>query len=435
MYAGTHRNGKRAAVKMLHTELSLDENIRRRFLREGYAANKVNHPAVVSVLDDDIDEDGAVFLVMELLEGESLDQRCARCGGALDPREVLSITDRILDVLTSAHQLGIIHRDLKPENVFVTTDGAIKVLDFGIARVRELSTLSTATRTGTSMGTPAYMPPEQARGRWEMVDGQSDIWAVGATMFTMLCGRAVHQAETVNEQLLAAMTRPAPSLASVNPAIPDPVARVVEQALAFEKEQRWPDAASMQRAVRDAYSAIDGGPITTALKLTVPDVQLAKTLANPGVSAHGATADPVVSGRTGVEASTRHTFSKPIVALLALLAALLVVGSVTVAFVIGRRIDEEPENAVHAAAAGASEADQPVGSPTTDTSATPKVTAPVSSEPVFDVADLPPATSKTTRVRLPTPRIATPATPPAALPSTTTPSTPSPTSDWRDKRK
>ena len=308
VYAATHRNGARVAVKMLHSELSIDPNVRGRFLREGYVANAVGHRGAVTVLDDDVAEDGSVFLVMELLDGETLEARRERSGGRLDAGEVLSISDQLLDVLTAAHAKGIVHRDLKPENIFVTVDSVVKVLDFGIARVRQLSTASTATRTGTTMGTPAFMPPEQARGRWELVDPRSDLWAVGASMFTLLTGRLAHEAVTMNEQLLAAMTRQAPSLGSTA-TFPRQLVAVVDRALAYEMAERWPDAVSMQEAIREAYHAIFCNPIGSAAKLTVPPSIRPPALHSAPPRPGGVTTSgPVSKGRTGVsiEATLRR---------------------------------------------------------------------------------------------------------------------------------
>ncbi len=219
VYAATHRNGSRAAVKLLHAELSLNPQVKSRFLREGYVANAVGHEGAVRVSDDDTAEDGSAFLVMELLDGETLEDRRVRSGGQLSEDDVLSVADQLLDVLTAAHAKGVVHRDLKPENVFVTREGRVKVLDFGIARLRELSTASTATKSGATMGTPYYMAPEQARGLWDQVDGRTDLWAVGATMYHLLSGQFVHDGRTTNEVLLAAMTKPAPPLASIAPNI------------------------------------------------------------------------------------------------------------------------------------------------------------------------------------------------------------------------
>jgi len=271
VYAATHRNGMRVAVKMLHAELSVaTSEIKTRFLREGYLANKVEHPGAVRVLDDETDDDGSVFLVMELLDGETLAHRFERKARSLVIEEVLLVSDQVLDVLAAAHEKHIVHRDIKPDNIFLTRGGGVKLLDFGIARLRELSTDSSATRSGSTMGTPAYMAPEQARARWDEVDARTDLWAVGATMFKLLTGRVVHMADTVNEQLLAAMTLPAPPIGTLAPTVPSPVVEVVDKALAFNKEDRWSDARSMQRAIREAYRAIAGeGP--AAVRLSFDD--------------------------------------------------------------------------------------------------------------------------------------------------------------------
>src|SRR5437868_12122364 len=136
VYAATHRNGKTCALKVLHPELAASATSRRRFLREGYIANKVAHDGVVSVLDDDVTQDGTVFLVMDLLEGTTLEDHCRASGGRLPPGDVLVIADAVLDVLIAAHAKGVVHRDLKPSNVFLLSRGTLKLLDFGIASLR-----------------------------------------------------------------------------------------------------------------------------------------------------------------------------------------------------------------------------------------------------------------------------------------------------------
>jgi serine/threonine protein kinase len=293
VYAATHRNGSRVAVKILHAELSINEQIRTRFLREGYVSNAVGHEGAVRVSDDDTAEDGAAFLVMDLLDGETLEARRVRFGGRLPEDDVLSMAEQLLDVLAAAHAKGVVHRDLKPENVFLTRAGHVKVLDFGIARLRELSTTSTATKSGSTMGTPAFMPPEQARGLWDDVDAQSDLWACGALMFTLISGQEVHEGRTSNELLLSAMTRHPPALASVVPGIGAAVAHVVDRALAFDKDKRWRDAHRMQEAVRRAYHDRNHAPITTAPRLTVPESVPDRT--RP--AAHGPRSPGATTGR------------------------------------------------------------------------------------------------------------------------------------------
>ncbi len=256
VYEAVHRNGKRVAIKMLHPELCRDELQRKRFLREGYAANAIGDPRVVTVDDDDTDEDGSAFLVMELLDGESLDRAVKRSEAPLSAADVLGYIEQLLGVLEVAHAKGVVHRDIKPENLFVTTSGTLKVLDFGIARLREQTAPATSdTSQMTIMGTPAYMPPEQAKGRWDRVDGRSDLWSVGATMFRLLSGHHVHEAETRSEQLGMAMITPARSLATVTEALDPRLVLVVDRALAYEMKDRWQSAAEMRRALQPLLAA------------------------------------------------------------------------------------------------------------------------------------------------------------------------------------
>src|SRR5271169_2778679 len=150
VYAATHRNGKRVAVKVLHPHLASIPDVRDRFLREGYVANRVEHPGAVGVLDDDVTDDGLVFFVMDLLDGESLEKRLAR-EGKLAPKDVLGITYVLLDVLSAAHSKGIVHRDIKPENIYLLRDGGQRLLDFGTARLQEQTAGKNATQSGAAM--------------------------------------------------------------------------------------------------------------------------------------------------------------------------------------------------------------------------------------------------------------------------------------------
>jgi serine/threonine protein kinase len=250
VYLATHRNNRRVAVKLLHPELSQNQAVKTRFLKEGYVANTVDHPGAVAVLDDDIAEDGSAFLVMERLEGETVDALIEGWGTRLALDFSLTVIVELLGVLCAAHAKGIVHRDLKPENLFVTKDGALKVLDFGIARLRESMhhDAATATKTGTLIGTPAFMPPEQAMAKSNEIDARSDLWAVGATLFTMLSGQFVHEGDNGTQIAVAAATRPARSLGAVAPDAPAAVIALVDRALAFEKEARWQSAEEMRDA-------------------------------------------------------------------------------------------------------------------------------------------------------------------------------------------
>jgi len=309
VYAATHRNGSRGAVKLLHPEMSTNAFVRERFLCEGFIANAVGHDGVIKVIDDDTAEDGSLFLVTELLDGETLEERRVRLGGRIPLDEVLWIAHQLLCVLAAVHAKGIVHRDLKPENVYLTRTGQVKILDFGIARLPEMSTKSHFTQSGMVVGTPAYMPPEQAHGLSADVDAQSDLWACGAMMFFLLSGRGVHEGGTVDEELLNATQRPAPSLVSVAPDVGRAVAQVVDRALEFSKELRWPSAGAMKEAVQDAYQALYGHPIGSAPNLTRHDGPVGGELpGRPRVSSQDAkvwtTTRPVaLSPGRGVQAS------------------------------------------------------------------------------------------------------------------------------------
>jgi eukaryotic-like serine/threonine-protein kinase len=268
VYEATHRNKKRFAVKMLNPMFSAHGDIRARFLREGYLANTVEHPGAVAVLDDDVAEDGSAFLVMELLEGDTVENLSDLRGGRLGIPAVLALIYQVLDTLVAAHMKGVIHRDIKPANLFVTRGGVIKILDFGIARLREGDD-SSSTRTGVHLGTPAFMSPEQANGRASQIDARSDIWSVGATLFFLLSGRNVHLGETAQHMVMLTATTQAAPFRSLEPGTPAIVSAVVDRALALDKSQRWPTAAAMRDAVAAAYLAIVGEPVSSRLLMGV----------------------------------------------------------------------------------------------------------------------------------------------------------------------
>lgn len=263
VYGATHRNKKKFAIKILHPELSIQGDAKQRFLREGYVANTVDHPGAVAVLDDDVADDGAAFIVMELLDGGCVDEIANKHHGRLPARAVLAIADQLLAVLEAAHSKEIVHRDLKPANLFILRDGTLKVLDFGIARLRDAvaSGPSGATQTGALMGTPAFLPPEQAGGRTREIDGQTDVWAAGATMFTLMSGEYIHTGENATQMVIFAATKPARSLGAAAP-LPPAIVALVDRAVAFEKSARWENAAAMRAALRDVFKTQFGGAPT-----------------------------------------------------------------------------------------------------------------------------------------------------------------------------
>jgi tRNA A-37 threonylcarbamoyl transferase component Bud32 len=263
VYTATHRNQRRFAVKILRPELSVRTDMRTRFIREGYIANSVGHPGAVAVLDDDVASDGAAFLVMELLEGAGLEQVWERHGGKIPVRAALAVGWQLLDVLAAAHAKAIVHRDIKPANLFVTRDGTLKVLDFGIARLRDAAS-EHATQSGTAMGTPAFMPPEQVLGKSSQIDALTDIWAVGATLFTLVSGQLVHEGETPQELMIRSATVAPRSLGVVSRDLPPAAVAIVDRALQFDRSGRWPSASAMRDAIAAVYRSTFGESISVS---------------------------------------------------------------------------------------------------------------------------------------------------------------------------
>ncbi len=256
VYEATHRNGQRAALKVMHAELARDRSIVERFLREAYVANKVGHPACVRILDDDTTETEEPFLVMELLEGETVRDLWRRTGRTLPAAQALHIAERILDCLAACHSAGVVHRDLKPANIFLTRGGAVKLLDFGVAR-EEGSRHEGDKTVGLALGTPAYMSPEQANGQIDRIDGRSDLFSVGALLHALITGRRIHRGKTERESLLLAASEPVPSVVTIDTSLPAEIVRVIDRALAWEPKQRWPSAREMQTAVLNAMRVAD----------------------------------------------------------------------------------------------------------------------------------------------------------------------------------
>jgi serine/threonine-protein kinase len=258
VYAATHRNGSRVALKILHKDLARDTSLAERFRREGYFGNAVAHEGIVRAIDDDMTDDGCAFLVFDLLEGETLEQKRSRLGGKLPLTEVLNIGDAVLDILQAAHDHQVLHRDLKPDNVYLTRKGEVKLFDFGAARFNDGKSSSEMTSVGMVIGTPAFMAPEQAAGKRDEVDARADVWGVGAMLFVCLTGQAVHLGGDLKTKAIAVARTKARSLRDVAPEIPRVVAAVIDRSLAFDKAERYADAKSMREALSWARRSLTG---------------------------------------------------------------------------------------------------------------------------------------------------------------------------------
>ena len=237
-----------------------DAALRERLLRE--AAARINHPNICHVYEL-AEEGGELYLVMELLEGEALEQRLAR--ERIPVGEALRIALGMLSALEALHTRGIIHRDLKPSNVFLTPHG-VKLLDFGLARpvAEQFRSEVSLTQPGTLMGTPRYMSPEQWEG--EVLSPASDLFAVGAILFEMLAGKPAFPGSTIIEVFRAVAIAEPPALTGG----PEVMAadRVIQLAIAKRAADRYPDAATMAREIREALSLVDTGSSPQARAMT-----------------------------------------------------------------------------------------------------------------------------------------------------------------------
>lgn len=282
VYAATHRNGKRVALKVLHAHLAADEDLRTRFLREGYVANQVEHQGAVQILDDHAEPDSnEVLLVMELLEGQSVETWLQRAGGKLPMTDALAIGFQVLDVLDAFHKRGVVHRDIKPGNLYVTHLGVVKVLDFGLARLRDGNGTGKATGAGTVLGTASYIPPEQAQGKPDQIDARSDVFAVGAVLYQLLSGQVVHEGRSSLDRLFSAMRTPPRSISQVSSRVPLAVADVIDKALAFERDARHATARAMRDALRGAYFDVFRAPVTRPVPHGALEEEINESFAEP----------------------------------------------------------------------------------------------------------------------------------------------------------
>jgi serine/threonine protein kinase len=241
---------RHVAIKMMATDVSADPQLSQRFLREAQSAAQLNHPNIVT-LHDFGDDNGQLFMAMELLEGQDLSK-------ILKQRTLVTLEDKLVlmeqccDGLAFAHSMQLVHRDLKPANIHVHTSGRVKIMDFGLARVSG----SDMTRAGTIMGSPNYMSPEQVRG--ERADARSDVFAMGVVFYEVLSGRRAFDADAVHAILFkVANTEPEP-LGQLVPELPQILVELVDKALRKEPGQRFGDAVEMREALDLVRRVLDG---------------------------------------------------------------------------------------------------------------------------------------------------------------------------------
>jgi eukaryotic-like serine/threonine-protein kinase len=266
VYLGEHQFIERkAAIKVLLPEVSANKEVVQRFFNEARATAAIRHPGIVEIVDCAVLPTGSAYIIMELLEGDSLGD-VLRNGARLSVRRAAHLTHYIADALAAAHEKRIVHRDLKPDNIFVLSapeaPSPIKILDFGIAKLMSPEPgQSHKTRTGSIIGTPVYMSPEQCRGKGE-IDHRTDIYSLGCILFEMLCGRPPFIEEGFGELIHCHMSIVPPPIRSFDPALPPAVETLVARMLAKSPADR---PQTMRAVIEELDAAIEGAPAMTAV--------------------------------------------------------------------------------------------------------------------------------------------------------------------------
>ncbi len=324
VYKALHlRFNELRALKVISVALAAESSFVNRFEKEAVLTRKLQHPNAVRVDDIDEAEDGRPFIVMEYIEGRDL-KRVIQAEGTLAVPRVCSIVRQVAAALDAAHELGIVHRDIKPENVvLVGTPGSeqAKVLDFGIAKIREAGAEqaggATMTATGVIIGSPSYMSPEQAQGmKGDQLDGRSDLYSLGVVMYQMLTGLLPLKADTTMSMLMAHIQTPPTPLRVARPdlRVPDSVAELVMQLLEKKREARPPSARAVIEAIDQAETEVAalGGMTVVRPPSAALLSETARRAAAPGLDAPRAAARTPSGSATARVPATPTVRSQPV---------------------------------------------------------------------------------------------------------------------------
>lgn len=379
--------GRPVAVKFIHARGRSAEVATARFMQEARIAAAVQHRFVVDIFDFGRSEEGEPYMVMELLQGESLADRITR-GPPVPVRHFVRMMTQALSGLDAVHKAGIVHRDLKPENIYIIHDadgGFPKLLDFGISRVDDSIAGEKATRLtkeGTLLGTPWYMSPEQVRGR--EVDGRTDLYSIGVIMYETLTGVLPFDAEAVGDLLVQIATSQEVPMAQRRPDLPPVLSEVIARALSKEPEERFDSALSMRLALQALEKELpDAFTVVIERADSEPPVALgSEELLPTGGMGDGDSIAPASSGRSsmptmdeeepgdasrsahGALATEDNPFARRSkMPWLALAAALLLAGVGAVAFGMGGSAAEEPAPPLETAEASVAEPPEVVPTP------------------------------------------------------------------------
>jgi serine/threonine protein kinase len=250
VYKGVHPQiGSRVAIKVLSYECAQRQDLVERFFSEARAVNLIRHESIVNVLDLSTLPDGRPYIVMEYLDGAPL-ANIVEKAGPLPLGSLARLMAEVLEALGAAHAKGIVHRDLKPDNIYITPGGRPKVLDFGIAKLHQNMGVGSATQTGSLLGTPHYMSPEQAMGRG--VDLRTDLYAIGVILFVCATGRRPFHADSLFDLLRKHVDEPPPSPRALRPDLPPMYEQIILRALEKNPDMRWQNTLALSSALQQA---------------------------------------------------------------------------------------------------------------------------------------------------------------------------------------
>jgi len=370
--------GRKAAIKVLRGDLAHDSGMVERFMNEARAANAIRHPNIIDIIDVGRLPNGIPYLMMEFLEGESLKERIER-QRPMPVGEAIEVAAQTASALAAAHEKTIVHRDLKPDNLFLIPDraqpvGRIKVLDFGIAKLRgELSGSGARTQTGSIMGTPPYMSPEQCRGVDEL-DHRTDIYALGIILYEMLTGAPPFVSPGWGEVVHMHITQTPAPLRAKNPAVPPELERLVLKALAKQPGDRWSSMGEVEAALRE----IPGQTLAPVAKFRAssPSGARVSAPASPPTTLRSATGQltPEPETRADSGASGRSRMRVPAL----LIGGIALAG---IAYAVVSRRTPEPA-AVVVPASTSAPAPAPAAAPAATAPTSPAPVAPTTPEPV-----------------------------------------------------
>ena len=288
VYRATDPRLKRTvAIKLLPPDLTRDETAKQRFLQEAQAASALDHRNICTIYEINKTDEGQLYLVMAHYEGETLKERIAR--GPLDLNDAIDIATQVGQGLAEAHGAGIVHRDIKPANLMVTTDGTVKILDFGVAK---LVGTGGVTQTATTAGTVAYMSPEQARG--EELDPRTDLFSLGSVLYEMVTGRQAFPGKTIAIVFDALLNRAPIASVRLRPDTPATLQDVINGALKKDRTLRYQTAVDIQADLQRTTRDINSGVFADVSDATGP------TPTSPGTGVSDARSDPEWASATRI---------------------------------------------------------------------------------------------------------------------------------------